>query len=93
MDWEDYRKTYKRFTLSLNQTRLATLTATEVLRDFPASLPDGLHGHINSLLVVLAASLQEAQRSVQEDASNTIWASTSNRLHTAYEQMPSQRLR
>lgn len=42
MDWEAYRKIYASYLTSVGQTRILSLAAADVLKDFPASLPSEL---------------------------------------------------
>lgn len=42
MDWETYKKTYHSYELSVNQTRVLTIVAAQVLEDFPKKMPKHL---------------------------------------------------
>ena len=46
MSWESYREIYSNYELSVNQTRMVTIVAGEVLKDFPNNLPKNLHGSL-----------------------------------------------
>jgi hypothetical protein len=39
MDWETYKKTYHSYELSVNQTRVLTIVAAQVLENFPKKIP------------------------------------------------------
>lgn len=39
MDWETYKKTYHSYEISVNQTRVLTMVAAQVLKSFPKKIP------------------------------------------------------
>jgi len=66
MLWQTYRKTYYNYELSVSQTRILTLVAGEVVKEFPNRLPQDLRGpllrRMKELTRAFLATKAEARR-------------------------------
>lgn len=73
MLWEEYRKVYNRYQVSVNQSRVLTVVAREVLKDFPRRLPSDLrksfHAGLEGFIHALAAFMAEQGIAVPEKIS------------------------